>query len=120
MVMLEEGKPLIFGSNKDKGIKLNGLNPEVVTLGDGIGQDDLLVHQPKNPNSAYANILAQMNYPTFPTPVGILRQLDGRETYEDALNQQIEHAKSGEKEIYKSCSRVKIHGLLMNDFFQSC
>ena len=63
--MLEEGKPLIFGSNKDKGIKLNGLNPEVVTLGDGIGQDDLLVHQPKNPNSAYANILAQMNYQPF-------------------------------------------------------
>jgi 2-oxoglutarate ferredoxin oxidoreductase subunit beta len=87
--------PLIFGANRNKGIRLNGLDPEVVTLGDGIGQDDLLVHQPKNSNSAYANILAQMNYPTFPTPVGVLRQLDGRETYEDALTQQIEHAQSG-------------------------
>ena len=94
VLSLEEGKPLIFGANRDKGIRLNGLDPEVVTLGDGIGQDDLLVHQPKNSNSAYANILAQMTYPAFPTPVGVLRQLDGRETYEDALTQQIEHAQS--------------------------
>jgi 2-oxoglutarate ferredoxin oxidoreductase subunit beta len=91
---LEEDKPLIFGANKDKGIRLNGLDPEIVTLGDGVGQDDLLIHQPRNPNSAYANILAQMTYPTFPTPVGVLRQLDGRETYEDALVQQIEYAQS--------------------------
>ena len=98
VLSLEEGKPLIFGANRDKGIRLNGLDPEVVTLGDGIGQDDLLVHQPKNSNSAYANILAQMTYPAFPTPVGVLRQLDGRETYEDALIQQIEHAQSGTEE----------------------
>ena len=94
VLTLEEDKPLIFGANKDKGIRLNGLDPEIVTLGDGVGQDDLLIHQPRNPNSAYANILAQMTYPTFPTPVGVLRQLDGRETYEDALVQQIEHAQS--------------------------
>jgi len=94
VLVLEEDKPLIFGANKDKGIRLNGLDPEIVTLGDGVGQDDLLIHQPRNPNSAYANILAQMTYPTFPTPVGVLRQLDGRETYEDALVQQIEHAQS--------------------------
>ena len=94
VLVLEEDKPLIFGANKDKGIRLNGLDPEIVTLGDGVGQDDLLIHQPRNPNSAYANILAQMAYPTFPTPVGVLRQLDGRETYEDALVQQIEYAQS--------------------------
>ena len=94
LLVLEEGKPLIFGENQDKGIRLNGLDPEIVTLGDGIGQDDLLVHQPRNTNSAYSNILAQMTYPTFPTPVGVLRQLDGRETYEDALIQQIDYAQA--------------------------
>ena len=35
-----------------------------------------------------------MTYPTFPTPVGILRQLEGRETYEDALIQQVDQAQS--------------------------
>jgi len=86
-LMLEEGKPLRFGENK--GIRLNGFDPEVVELTDGADDSDLLVHQPKTNNPAYASILAQMAYPAFPTPFGILRQIEGRETYEDALLQQI-------------------------------
>jgi len=86
-LMLEEGKPLRFGENK--GISLNGFDPEVVELTDGADDSDLLVHQPKTNNPAYASILAQMAYPAFPTPFGILRQIEGRETYEDALHQQI-------------------------------
>ena len=43
-----------------------------------------------------------MTYPTFPTPVGVLRQLDGRETYEDALDQQIEHAQSGDRKFTRT------------------
>jgi len=86
-LMLEEGKPLRFGENK--GIRLNGFDPEVVELTDGADDSDLLVHQPKTNNPAYASIFAQMAYPAFPTPFGILRQIEGRETYEDALHQQI-------------------------------
>ena len=45
MLYLEHGKPMIFGKNRDKGIRLNGLNPEVVTIGEnGITEDDMLVH----------------------------------------------------------------------------
>lgn len=94
VLLLEEGKPLIFGSDRKRGIRLNGLDPEIVDLGEDVSEEDLLVHQPKSPNSAYANLLAQMTYPTFPTPVGILRQLEGRETYEDALIQQVDQAQS--------------------------
>ena len=94
VLLLEEGKPLIFGSDRKRGIRLNGLDPEIVDLGEHVSEEDLLVHQPKSPNSAYANLLAQMTYPTFPTPVGILRQLEGRETYEDALIQQVDQAQS--------------------------
>ena len=94
VLLLEEGKPLIFGSDCKRGIRLNGLDPEIVDLGEDVSEEDLLVHQPKSPNSAYANLLAQMTYPTFPTPVGILRQLEGRETYEDALVQQVDQAQS--------------------------
>src|SRR5467141_3402790 len=35
-LFLEHGKPLIFGKDRSKGIRLNGLDPEVVTLGSGI------------------------------------------------------------------------------------
>src|SRR6266705_4520804 len=41
---LEHGKPLIFGKDRNKGIRLNGLDPEVVDLTGGIGVDDLLHH----------------------------------------------------------------------------
>ena len=44
IVQLEHGKPLIFGKNRDKGIRLNGLDLEVVQLGNGITEKDLLVH----------------------------------------------------------------------------
>ena len=97
VLILEEGQPLIFGAEKNKGIRLNGLEPEIVTIGDGITEKDLLVHQPKSSNSAYANLLAQMSYPSFPTPVGVIRQLDGRETYEEALSQQVKLAQSKEE-----------------------
>ena len=35
MLVLEHGKPMIFGKDRDKGIRLRGLHPEVVQLGDG-------------------------------------------------------------------------------------
>src|SRR5439155_607266 len=41
---LQHGKPLIFGKDRSKGIRLHGLDPEVVTLGNGITVDDLLIH----------------------------------------------------------------------------
>src|ERR1043165_3986482 len=34
-IFLEQGQPLLFGANKDKGIKLNGFKPEVVNLNNG-------------------------------------------------------------------------------------
>jgi len=94
VLVLEEGQPLVFGAEKNKGIRLNGLEPEVVTIGDGVTEEDLLVHQPKSSNLAYANILAQMTFPSFPTPMGVIRQLEGRETYEDGLIGQVSQAQS--------------------------
>jgi 2-oxoglutarate ferredoxin oxidoreductase subunit beta len=44
IVQLEHGKPLVFGKNRDKGIRLNGLDLEVVQLGNGIAERDLLIH----------------------------------------------------------------------------
>ena len=94
VMFLEEGKPLVYGEGNSKGIKLNGLNMESVELSEGSSTDDLMVHNPKDPNPAYATLLAQMTYPTFPTPLGVLRQIEGRETYEELVVGQIEHAQA--------------------------
>src|SRR5882724_3964617 len=57
---LEHGKPLIFGKNRDKGIRQNGLELEVVQLGNGITESDLLIHNETHPRPAYAFMLAHM------------------------------------------------------------
>jgi 2-oxoglutarate ferredoxin oxidoreductase subunit beta len=90
-VLLEHGKPLIFGKNNDKGIRLNGTTPEVVQLGNGITEDDLLVHDEKNPDPAIAYILSRMWYPAYPVPMGVFRAVE-RPVYEDLMEEQIRQA----------------------------
>src|SRR5512134_556079 len=51
-IAVEHGKPLVFGRAKDKGIRMQGLALEVVTLGDGVTEDDLIVHDERHPNPA--------------------------------------------------------------------
>ncbi len=84
-LLLEHGKPLIFGKNSDKGIRLRGLRPEVVTLGNGVTEADLLVHDERDLTSGF--ILSHMRPPTFPTPIGIFRAIE-RPTYEGILQRQ--------------------------------
>jgi len=88
---LEHGKPLIFGKNRDKGIRLNGMEPEVVTLGDGVGEQDLLVHDERAVQPSLAYLLTRMHYPDFPEPIGVFRAVD-RPKYDEMLNAQIEEA----------------------------
>src|SRR5437764_3398058 len=54
-LFLEHGKPLIFGKDRNKGIRLNGLSPEVVEVGKDCGPDDLLIHDEtaEEPSLAY-------------------------------------------------------------------
>jgi 2-oxoglutarate ferredoxin oxidoreductase subunit beta len=85
---LEHGKPLIFGKNRDKGIRLNGMEPEVVELGKGISEDDLLFHDEKAPEPTLAYLLSRMTHPEFPEPIGVFRDVDAPR-YEERLVEQI-------------------------------
>ena len=96
-IELEHGKPLIFGKNRDKGIRLNGLEPEVVELGKGISEDDLLFHDEKAPEPSLAYLLSRMRFPEFPEPIGVYRAVD-RPRYEEEVLRQVDTAtkKQGE------------------------
>ncbi len=89
---LEHGKPLIFGKDRDKGIRLNGLVPEVVDLGKGISEDDLLFHDEKAEEPSLAYLLTRMRNPDFPEPIGVFRAVD-RPMYDEELNGQVERAR---------------------------
>ena len=90
-VELEHGKPLIFGANRDKGIRLNGMEPEVVELGKGISEDDLLFHDERAVEPSLAYLLSRMRHPEFPEPIGVFRAVDAPK-YDDELNKQVEKA----------------------------
>ena len=89
-LVLEHGKPLVFGKARDRGIRLNGFTPEVVRLGDGVTEADVVVHDERNP--VMAAMLARFA-PPFPTPIGVFFALD-RPCYEDQLHAQVDHAKA--------------------------
>jgi 2-oxoglutarate ferredoxin oxidoreductase subunit beta len=93
-IELEHGKPLIFGTNRDKGIRLNGLEPEIVELGKGISEDDLLFHDEKAAEPSLAYLLSRMRYEDgFPEPIGVYRAID-KPRYDDELNKQVAAAKA--------------------------
>jgi len=90
---LEQGQPLVFGANKSKGIKLDGLKPVVVELGNGVSADDLWIHDEKDFFKAQM-LIRMFDDPNkggefYPRPFGVFYQTE-RACYEDVMAMQIE------------------------------
>jgi 2-oxoglutarate/2-oxoacid ferredoxin oxidoreductase subunit beta len=88
VLYLQHGQPMIFGKNKDKGIRLKGTTPEVVQLGNGVSVADLLVHDERAAEPTLAYLLSRMRHPDFPEPVGVFRAIE-LPTYEQLMLDQI-------------------------------
>jgi len=93
VLFLEHGKPMIFGKAGEKGIRLNGLTPEVVDVAKA-GEENLLVHDETAAEPTLAYFLSRMGPPDFPTPVGIFRCID-KPVYDQALMAKVEAARAG-------------------------
>lgn len=87
-LFLENGKPLVFGENKDKGIRLEGFKPVIVSLND-FSLEDLWVHD--EADRVKAGLLTRFFDTDFPRPFGVF-YCENRPTYEDALAKQIKDA----------------------------
>lgn len=87
---LVKGEPITFAGGQ-KGIRLNGLKPEIVDLGEGISANDLWIHDPKDATKAH--LLSRMFNDEMPRPFGVLYQ-EERFTYEEAMLNQLEKAKN--------------------------
>ena len=90
MVYLEHGKPLRYGKHLEHGIRLNGFQAEVVE--NPMSDDELLVHDTGREDIALPMILSGMDYPDFPVPLGVFRQVE-RETYDGLVQDQIDVAR---------------------------
>jgi len=94
IVELEHGKPLIFGKDMNKGIRLNGLQPEVVSLGGETEDPQLLVHDEHAESANLAYLLSRLSHPHFPEPIGVLRAVE-HPCYEETMERQIQAARAG-------------------------
>lgn len=96
ILVLEHGKPMRFGKDREFGIRLRGLKPEVVKV-DTVGEGALLVHNEKSADPTLAYLLTQMKNPEFPVPIGVFRSVE-KPTYDELMTQQIEGAVAREGE----------------------
>lgn len=89
-IYLEHGKPLVFGKDAEKGIRLHGMDPEIVSTKD-VKSDDLLIHDEKAAEPSLAFLLSRMRHPEFPEPVGVFRAVE-QPTYVDLVRKQVTQA----------------------------
>ncbi len=92
LLRLEAGQPLLFGKDNEKGIRLNGLIPEVVDAATA-APGEILIHQPEHASPLYSQMLATFGLPDFPTPIGVIRAIQ-RPTYESLIQSQIEETQA--------------------------
>ena len=94
LLLLEHGKPMLFGAGGKKGIRVRDNKPEVVTIGEnGVTEADILVHDETMENPTIAYMLSRMDYPEFPVPIGVFRNVQ-RPTYDDLVTNQIDEVTS--------------------------
>jgi 2-oxoglutarate/2-oxoacid ferredoxin oxidoreductase subunit beta len=95
-IMVEHGKPLVFGENNGKGIKIEGGTPKIVDLsGSDTSINDLWIHDEKDAWKAY--MLSRMfDDPRmeghFPRPFGVIYAND-RPSYDEQVHEQLRTAK---------------------------
>ena len=87
-IYVENGKPLLFGAKKDKGIKLNGFRPEIININDGVHSiNDVIVYD--ETSKELAMIVAQLcDFEDFPVPFGVLYKVQ-KPVYEEQMEEQI-------------------------------
>ena len=87
---LEHGQPLVYGKERDKGLRLNGLTLEKVDLAGGeASETDCLVWDESLSDPTMAFMMAQLAAPEMPTPLGVFRAVDDV-PYDKAVSEQIE------------------------------
>jgi len=88
-IVLEHGKSMIFGKERNKGLVLDGFNLKVVAIGEnGITEKDILIHDAKTMDTTLHMKLALMEGPEMPIAMGVIRDVED-ETYDAAVESQI-------------------------------
>ena len=97
-LLLENGEPMIFGAERDKGIIFNSktFELEVAVIGvNGVTEDDILVHDESN--RQLAKMVVELgSKPDEPVAMGVI-YANGGKPYEEAVYDQVNSVKSDRK-----------------------
>jgi 2-oxoglutarate ferredoxin oxidoreductase subunit beta len=89
-VILEQGKPILFGKEKEKGLKIDRMRIKKIAIEDEIGGS--LVHDAEDPDALLHIALANMQYPDFPVAMGVIRKV-ATKSFEENVHGAIKAAK---------------------------
>ncbi len=96
-IYLKDGEPMIFGKERNKGIRYNANKMEVVTIGEnGITEDDIMVHDATNADDSTHYNLVRMGLPEFPVAMGVVRSATST-VFESMMHDQVQHAQENTK-----------------------
>jgi 2-oxoglutarate/2-oxoacid ferredoxin oxidoreductase subunit beta len=102
-IRLEHGKPIRFGADGEKGLRLTEeARVEIVDVA-AVGEDALLVHDEHRKEPSLAFMLSRLAHSTHkPTPIGVFRDVD-RPVYDELMAEQLEAAtaKQGRGDLAK-------------------
>ena len=92
LIYLEHGEPMLFGANREKGLELTAHGLQAV---DSHGPDAGLIlnHDAHRPAPDIHQLLARLEYPAMPVPMGVIRQVQAPD-YGEMLNEQIDNAQA--------------------------
>lgn len=96
-LFLEQGKPMIFGAERNKGVILKGMHLEVVEIGkNGVTEEDILVHDATTENPFIHMMLVNMSIPDFPVAFGVIRAVESA-SYDEKVTKQIAEVQASSK-----------------------
>ncbi len=81
------GEPIVFGADRNRGIRFADGRLEIIELGDEFSEADCMVHDERNRLQAW--MLTRMRHPEFPEPLGVLFCDPDVPSYDSLLEEQV-------------------------------
>ena len=96
-LIVEHGKPMLFGEENNKGLMFDKGRLKVVKIGEnGVTLDDILVHDAFEPDPSVHMALINMQLPDFPVVFGVIRSVSAP-VYDTEVTAQIKQVQQKRK-----------------------
>lgn len=118
-LILEHGKPMVFGAENEKGLIFEKGRLKVATIGEnGVTHDDILVHDATEHDPTLHMALINLKLPDFPVAFGVIRSVTAP-VYDTEMEAQIKQIQQNRKvtcvdELLRSGNTWEVTGNLPN------